>query len=473
MKHSLRLHLVLWLIPPLMCLLALDAFMTYRRAMGAANVAFDRTLFSSAKAIAEGLRIHGGEVVVDIPYLALEIFESNAEGRIYYKVSEDNGRYLTGYQDLPPAPRRDLRFYRPVYYEADYQDVSLRLIALRQPVHDVATGVTRVVWVQVGETPELRRELAKEILIGALQQEALLVALAVLIVLIATYRGLAPLRQLSEQVAARAEGDLSPVAVTRLPSELRPLTDALNQYVARMSRMLSARRRFFVDAAHQLKTPLAILRAQTQTALRERDPSDIRRGLLGMEETLGHASRGVQQLLSLARLETDSGYEVALEPLDLAALVREVALEWAAPALAAGVTLGYEGPRRAMVLGRRELLQELVSNLIDNALLYSGSDDVLLVLSQDETDVTLAVIDHGHGVAVSESEKLFKRFYRGDSAKGEGSGLGLAIVREIAHRHAGAAGLQATPGGGLTVLLRLPAQAARGEAAGPPTDQNG
>ncbi|UXY17154.1 sensor histidine kinase [Chitiniphilus purpureus] len=458
--RSLRLHLILWLLPALLCLLALDAVLTYRRATSAANVAFDRTLFSSAKAIAEGIRVREGQITVDIPYLALEIFESNAEGRIYYKVSEDKGRYLTGYEDLPPPPRRDLRFYRPVYYEADYREVPLRLIALRQPVHDVASGTTRVVWVQVGETPELRRDLAREILIGALQQEALLVALALLIVLIATHRGLAPLRLLSAQVAARADNDLSPVTVTQLPSELGPLVDALNQYVTRMGRMLGARRRFFVDAAHQLKTPLAILRAQTQMALREHDPDDIRRGLLDMEETLTHASRGVQQLLSLARLEPDSGYDVALEAVDLAALVRELALDWAPVALSAGIELGYEGPQQQFIQGRRELLQEMISNLIDNALRYSGGGTVLLAVAQDEDGVVLQVIDQGQGVPLDEVDSLFKRFYRGPAPKGEGSGLGLAIVREIAHRHGGDATLEATAGGGLTVTLRFPSPAA-------------
>src|SRR5689334_19660386 len=111
-RNSLRLKLALWLLAPLLLLLALDAYLTHRRATAASNAAFDRVLFSSAKQIQEGIRVRDGQIEVDIPYAAFELFEATSSGRIFYRVSEENGARLTGYDDLPLQRARQ-EFFRP------------------------------------------------------------------------------------------------------------------------------------------------------------------------------------------------------------------------------------------------------------------------------------------------------------------------------------------------------------------------
>ena len=281
-RPNLRAQVALWLLLPLLGLLALDSWLTYQRAMSAAHVAFDRTLSSSLKSIREGVRLNDGEIEVDLPYLALEMLESSDGGKVYYLIREDNGHTITGYPDLPLPQGRDAgdgALFVTRYYDVVYRGEQLRMAALRIPVHDVPTAQSRIVWVMVGETIEARQALAREIL-GSLLQEGLLVVLALGIVWLGVGRGLRPLNRLSATVAARSEDDTTPLDTGAVPSELAPLVESINQYIGRTQRMQVARRRFFADAAHQLKTPLAAVQAGVELALRP-DEQRARTGTCG------------------------------------------------------------------------------------------------------------------------------------------------------------------------------------------------
>lgn len=463
---SLRLQLSLWLLLPLLMLLALDAWMTYHRAMDAAHVAFDRTLEASLKSMREGIRLHEGRFAIDVPYLALEIFESEAGSRIYYVIRDEKGATLTGYDDLPMPAAPKPQLYKTVFYDARFRGEPVRMAAQPLPVRDTPSGQTRLVWVLIGETIEPRQMLARDILTGSLQQELVLVTLALGIVWLGVRRGLRPLHRLSGTVAARGADDLAPLEHRHLPAEMQPLVEAINQYVARLHRMLLARKRFFADAAHQLKTPLAIMQAQSELALREHDGERIRRHLRPLHDTVRQAARGVQQLLSLSRLEPDSGYAPALQPLRLDLLARDAALEWTAVARAGRVDLGFEAQAPVHAMGQAELLQELVGNLVDNAIRYAGHGaQVTVHVAARGKQPLLQVIDNGPGVADEERDKVFRRFYRGESTQAQqGSGLGLPIVREIARTHGATVTLEQTPGGGLTVSVRFAPVAAASAA---------
>jgi len=463
---SLRRQLSLWLVLPLLALLALDAWLTYTRAMTAANAAFDRTLEASLKAMRDGVRLRDGHFAIDLPYLALEILESETGSSIFYRLVDANGATLTGYDGLPMPSGRQPPPYRTVFYDTAFRGMQIRMAAQPVPVQDsqqaTQSAQIQMVWLLVGETLEPREALAHEILAGSLQQEVLLVVLAVGIVWLGVRRGLRPLRQLSESVAARGTDELAPLPQHGLPAEVAPLVEAINQYVARLLRMLQARKRFFADAAHQLKTPLAVIQAQSELALREPDGERIRRHLQPLHGTVRQAARGVQQLLSLSRLETDSGYAPHLQPLRLDTLAGDIALELAPVARKSGVDLGFEGDEPVTVTGEPQWLQELVGNLLDNAIRYAGKGARVTLRVKRQAmamlgeQAVLQVEDDGPGIAVPERDAVFGRFYRGAASEGhDGSGLGLAIVREIARMHGGTVALSETPGGGLTVSVYL------------------
>ncbi|WDD91795.1 sensor histidine kinase N-terminal domain-containing protein [Burkholderia sp. FERM BP-3421] len=449
-RVNLRMQVGLWLLLPLLGLLALDSWLTYQRAMSAAHTAFDRTLASSLKSIREGVRLSNGEIEVDLPYLALEMFESNDGGKIYYLIREDGGRAVTGYPDLPRPREASVALFETRFYDALYRGEQLRMAALRLPVHDVPSAQTRVVWVMVGETIEARQALAREILVGSLQQEGLLVVLALGIVWFGVARGLRPLRRLSGTVAARADGDLAPLDTAGMPSELAPLVDALNQYIARTQRMQGARRRFFADAAHQLKTPLAAVQAGVELARRPDEAPRAQAHLGRADDAVRQAAKIVQQLLSLSRLESDSGYAIERKPIALHEIARGVTLDWSPVARARSIDLGFEHDADVTVTGRADLLAELVGNLIDNAIRYAGDEAVITVrVARAGAQAVLEVIDNGPGIAADERDAVFDRFYRSAATQAvEGTGLGLSIVREIVRVHQGEIALLDASGGG-------------------------
>ncbi|AOZ00220.1 sensor histidine kinase [Cupriavidus sp. USMAHM13] len=459
---SLRLQLSLWLLVPLLTLLALDAWLTDRRATAAAHQAFDRTLDASLKAMREGVSLRDGRIEVELPYLALEVFESESGSRIYYRVRDEHGETVTGYDALPMPPGSDHPLYQTVFYDAEFRGEPLRMAAITLPLHDVGSARARLVWLLVAETIEPREQLAHEILIGSLLQELMLVTLALAIVWFGVRRGLRPLRRLSGAVAARGADELAPLEAAALPTEAKPLVVAINQYVERLHRMVQARKQFFADAAHQLKTPLAIVQAEAELALREQDPAALRAHLERVRGSVRQAAKEVEQLLSLSRLEPDSGYAPELRPLRLDTLAQAVALEWAPLARRDGVDLGFELAQAAVIDGQAELLQELLGNLLDNAIRYAGPHaEVTVRVGQGTTHAGdgawLQVVDNGPGIDAGERERVFSRFYRGESGTARpGSGLGLSIVREIARLHRAHVDLAPTAGGGLTVTVLFP-----------------
>jgi len=252
-----------------------------------------------------------------------------------------------------------------------------------------------------------------------------------------------------------------------LPSEVAPLVDSINQYIGRTQKMQLSRRRFFNDAAHQLKTPLAVIQAESELAQRGLDGVDAnnagprRHGvhLRRLNRAVQQAVRIVQQLLSLSRLDADSGYTVRHAAVPLHKVARSVTLDWSPVARSRGIDLGFEQETRVDVTGQSDLLAELVGNLIDNAIRYSGDGSVITVrVACEHGEPLLQVIDNGPGIAASERDAVFERFYRSEATQAvEGSGLGLSIVREIARVHGARVELGDARGGGLVVSVWFPA----------------
>jgi two-component system sensor histidine kinase TctE len=211
--------------------------------------------------------------------------------------------------------------------------------------------------------------------------------------------------------------------------------------LARLAHTIAAQKRFIADAAHQMKTPLAGMRMQSELALRQVDPKEIHRSLEQLAKSSESATRLVNQLLALARAENQPHAGLALAPLDLAALARAVVQDWVQASFAHEIDLGYEvigDPPE--IAGSAMMLRELLSNLIDNALRYTPPGGSVTVRVRGTnighgSQALLEVEDTGPGIAPSERHRVFEPFYRILGSSAPGSGLGLAIVREIAQQH--------------------------------------
>ncbi len=463
-RRSLRTQLLVWILGPLLLLFIVNSILGYRVAISTANQAYDRLLLASVKAIADRVTIAGGEISVDIPYVALELFESNIRERIFYKVSAPDGTTLTGYEDLPPPPASAARD-RATFFRSEYHGESLYQAALYKQLYDPA--VTGMVLIQVGETAESREALSRRILYDGLVRQGLLISLAALLLLLGVRYALKPLLRLRDSIAQRASTDLTPVDESGVQSEVRPLIQALNQHTDRIDRMITSRVSFIADAAHQIRTRLTILKTQVEYGMRLEDSEALRGVLAGARGIIDDTSRFFNQLLVLAHAEAKavSGHDA--EPVDLAALTHAIAHEWVAAARHKQINLGFEGRETGvMVRGNVLLLRELVANLVDNAIRYSHSGGTVTLRIREETpSVVLEVEDNGPGIPEAERERVFDRFYRAPGSDGEGSGLGLAIAREICRSHDATIELATAAGGdGLLARVRFP-----GAAGSPPT----
>jgi len=299
-----------------------------------------------------------------------------------------------------------------------------------------------------------RNEVAAEIAQQLLKPMLLALPALALLLVIAIGFALAPLRQLARDVAARAPDRLDPLPIEALPTEVAPLVARLNKLFADIMRALENERRFTADAAHELRTPLAALKAQAQVALASVDAAERQHALSQILTGCDRATHLVAQLLTLARLDAHGAeqmQDVALRP-----LAEEVLAMSAGEAIERHCDLLLrEGDAR--VRGDAMLLQVLLRNLVDNAIRHSGASQVEVSIAEHGDRVVLRVDDNGCGIAANELERVQQRFYRSASADSSGSGLGLSIVKRIIELHGGTLGISpAATGQGLALLVDLP-----------------
>ena len=454
-RRSLRAQLLWWLLVPLGVLCLAGAAAAYFTVRDAIDVAYDKSLSASALEISERLRMVGTRPEVDLPPVALEMLDTVDQDRVFYSVSwrsPQGDTFMTGYDDLPrPA---DAPAGKTIFYDAQYRGERIRVAALftAMPAHPPVVVVT-----QVAETVGGRTGLIRTILVHALGQQLLLLLLGASLVWFGVTRGLAPLREISAEVARRTASDLAPLSPHHGPEELSPLIDAVDQLMTKVRNAIDLQRRFIADASHQLRTPLAVLRTQAESALREEEPAAMRHALARLRDHSQATSHLASQLLSLARAEPAADLGGNVELVDVSALARETCATLVPEALARGADLGFEDGGHAPIRAQPVLVRELIANLIDNALRYAPAATITVGVAQDGAGVLLSVEDDGPGIPPEERARVFDRFYRLRGTTGDGAGLGLAIVRQIAERYGGSVTLGDGAGKGLRVEVRFPA----------------
>jgi two-component system sensor histidine kinase TctE len=463
---SLRRTLLLGILLPVFAYVVFNTVVLYRQALAAADTAYDRTLLATAKSLGEQLQVSGrgdqARVQATLLYSALEAFEADNRSRLFYRVTGFHGEMVSGFDDLP-APQRAIpkdNIYAALvnFYDDQYRGMKVRMAVLLQPVAGVqGQGVATI---QVAETLELRQTLARQILIDTLWRQAALLAVIALVVVVVVQRATRPVRDISSALASRSENDLSPLPAQDAPRELLPLLDAANQHMQRLSQLLDHQKRFVRDTSHQLRTPLAVLKTQLQSA--RRGDVEPRQALDEIAHTVDRATDLANQMLALAKVEqlrqdrdvplTEWAGVVRAVALDLSALIAERDLDFA-------LELSGEAPVRA----HEWALRELTRNLLHNAIKHSPQGGALHVsLHRDARTAALTVSDSGPGIAEGLRQRLFQPFATDHRAGPSlsGSGLGLAICREIVQSLGGQIELDNRHEGGavrgLDATVRLP-----------------
>lgn len=460
---SLFGQLLLFLGLPLIVLWAFSAYSSYLSAMKAATQAYDRTLLASARTVAERLVVRHGHLEVDVPWVMLDSFELNMNDRLFYKVTDTNGRVISGYDDLPDMPRDTPRTeHYPAlawFYDSIYQQQPLRVARFLQPVNE--GGVTGMVQIVVAETLLSRRYLAGRLLLSASLTQGGLVLLTLTLAYGLLRRVLKPVRLLSRIMARRAPDDLTPLPDILPWSETRLLILSFNRYIERLRGLIDRQTRFNADASHQLKTPLTVLKTQVGVALKSREPQLWRESLLAISSTLDNTIVLTERLLQLSRLtRADKSAGQTLEPVNLVEVAQASCFSRLSQARSKHIDLGYEGLSTASVMGEPVLLAEMCANLLDNALKYTPEGGIVTIkvtANVAQQAVWLEVEDSGPGIDTDLVRFALLPFHRLDNAAEQsGAGLGLALVNDIARLHSTRPDLLRSPAsGGLLVRIKL------------------
>jgi len=314
--------------------------------------------------------------------------------------------------------------------------------------------------IKMGESLEIRQELSNEIATRMAVPMLIALPLFTLLIYLGVGRGLQPLQRLASTTGKREPGRLERVDTRNTPSEIEPLVDALNLLFERVELSLENERRFTADAAHELRTPLAALKIQAQVAQRSHDEAERSRALQQLRHGVERASRLVEQLLTLARIDPEAAQQnfstVALRP-----LAEEVLATLEPFAGAKGVTLQLLSDHSPAINGQGQGIAIALRNLCDNAIRYTPQDGTVeIAIRESGGKVELCVGDSGPGIPEGERDKIFNRFYRLAGQEVEGSGLGLSIVQRIAELHRARLSLHQSALGGLEVCLIFPAATA-------------
>lgn len=448
---SIRLRLLVSLMIGAAVLSILLYFVVQTLTRQVAQESQDNVLAASALSILDSARFAGGQTNLDLPYSALSMLDSVTDERVFYAISLEN-EFLSGYADLPFANSTEAG--RPSFLSTTFLGEEVRVATVRRSVStDIGQNFLQV---SVAQTTSGQNQTLARISRMSLGIGAGFFALSVLLAAIISRSTIRPLYVLTTSVSRRGPKDLRPVAAP-VPSEMVPLVASLNSFMRRLQNSLSRSEDFIAEAAHRVRTPLAIVRTKAEIIQRKTDDRETAAAVREMIHAIDDSSRTAGQLLDHAMVTFRLDH-LSEEEIDLAQLVRDTVSRLRPLSELKDIELSMSRLDHAKLHGDPILLQNALHNLLDNAIKYSpvGATVDITVHAKPEGK-TLSIRDTGPGYPKADAAELIGRFTRGSNA-GEvvGSGLGLTIVKEVVEAHGGRLELGHNSGGGACATLFFP-----------------
>lgn len=485
-RFGIRARLLTLLLPAILGLLALDSWNDYRALRTQVQDAYDQAMLESVHVLRGSLSVGpDGLLHLNAPLAVQAVVDATGPLQKHLHIgltpqgaASSSEVTLLGASDLPAPPAQaasapSSSVSPVVWYDSDYRDHTVRVVALQSKVVD-ERGQAFDLLIQVAESTEPRERAEAATLRQELIRDTRMVLVMIFLVWLGVTWSLRPLERLRKTVLQSKGRDLQPLDTSGVPHEVAPLVDAVNLHLASYRDLLEQQSQFLHDASHQLRTPLAIMLTQAGVALREQDTEQLHATLRAMVVQISRSRRLCEQLLSLAHANESAPPEGAPEVVDLNSVARDVVLQYLALAHEKNQDLGWvdaledtattAGPLHAglavPVLARGAELHEALSNLVHNAIIYTPAGGHITVMASRQDGVALAEVrDDGPGIAPTRRAEVFERFHSaapsGNSARG--AGLGMAIARAYARRNGGDIAL-ADPvcGTGLRAILQLP-----------------
>ena len=445
-QSSIRRRLVFLLLMGSATLAFLLYFVVQSVARQAAQESQDNILAASAVSILDGVKLVDGQTDVDMPYSSLSMLDSVTDERVFYAIYLD-ANLLTGYPELIKLQTNTAMV--PVFSFGTLFDVDVRIVTVKRQI-----GKNEV-FVSVAQTLNGQIKVLRNISSIALGVGFGFFVLSAILAFLIAESTIKPLNRLTLSVSRRGPDELRPVSAP-VPSEMVPLVNSLNNFMTRLKLSLQRSEEFIAEAAHRVRTPLAVVRTRTEILLREAKTKKSKAELLEVLNAIDDSSRTAGQLLDHAmvsfRLDNLSEDEIEVQ-----FLIKDVIGRISPLYDLKGIQIKNNSIQNCRVIGDSILLQNALHNVLDNALKYCSENDTITVTVKDiSQNCIIEILDSGEGFP-ENSALLTNRFTRGENTKGiVGSGLGLTIAKDVVEAHGGNITISNTEEGGACVTFTLP-----------------
>jgi two-component system sensor histidine kinase TctE len=445
---SISRRLILWLAVPLMLLALCGALVHYFNKVAPGVISSDRRLKEATNALMTHLSIKDGRISVDArPDVAPRL--PSADSVIYAVREQPSGRLIDGDVRLPAVPM---------------SGETSQLIAMTQLEHRAVRSLTTrvdtpggVILITVADVRPAAEPAARLGLMSTLLWDFVQLDVTLVLVWVGIQLGLRPVKRLRDEIAARSPQDLRPIDESSVPREIAPVVVTLNRLFKTLRSSVQSQQQFIANTAHQLRTPITGLQAQLDLLVAESAAAPVQSRLLTLQEGIRQLAHSANQLLALARADPAVNIATKNQTVPLDTMVGEVVAKFFDRALQSNIDLGVE-VEPVSVLADPALIDDLLSNLVDNALKYTPAGGSVTVSGgRRNGKAYLAVEDAGPGIPEGERQRVRQRFYRLPNSPGHGSGLGLAIVEEIAQLYGASVTIAAAAGGsGTRIVVQFP-----------------
>ena len=447
MTSSISRQLIFWLAVPLMLLALCGALVHYFNNVAPGVISSDRRLKEASNALMRRVQVADGQLTLDAnpsggPAPPLPDF-------VKYAVRDPQGHLLIGDPQIPAVPMNSANAQLLAMAQIDHR--SARTLTTR---FDTRAGV---VIITVADARPTAEPAARFGFMSTLLWDFVQLDITLVLVWVGIQIGLRPVRKLRDEIAARSPLDLRPIVESSVPREIAPVVVKLNRLFTMLRSSVQSQQQFIANTAHQLRTPITGMQAQLDILIGEPAAQPISGRLRTLQESVRQLAHSSNQLLSLGRADPAANMAAKNQSVVLSAIVGEVVAKFIDRALQSNIDLGVE-VQPVSILADPSLLDDLLSNLVDNALKYTPAGGSITVSAGARNGSPyLAVEDNGPGIPEQERQRVRQRFYRLPNSPGHGSGLGLAIVDEIAQLYGASMTIgPGSSGRGTKVLLQFP-----------------
>jgi len=448
---SISRQLIFWLAVPLLLMALCGALVHYFNSVAPGIISSDRRLKEASNSLMAHVLIKEGRVTLDDGVDGKPPLP--AADSVKYALRDTQGRLLAGDAQIPALPMSSDTSQLFAMSQIDHR--SLRTLTTR---FDTRAGVIFITVADVHPPtdPAVRYGFMSTLLWDFVQLDVTLV-----LVWVGIQLGLRPVKKLRDDIAQRSPHDLRPIVESSVPREIAPVVVTLNRLFTMLRTAGQSQQQFIANTAHQLRTPITGMQAQLDLLAAEPKAQPVKDRLLILQESIRQLGRAANQLLTLARADPAANIAMKNRPVDLSGLVGEVVAKFFDRALQSDIDLGVD-MEPAAIVADPSLLDDLLSNLVDNALKYTPAGGSVTVRAGIHLGKPfLSVEDSGPGIPEAERQRVRQRFYRLPNSPGHGSGLGLAIVDEIASLYGASVTIgSGAAGRGTRVLLQFSETAA-------------